>query len=156
VTGPEYDGIMSAPVFSPDGTRLAYIAKVDKKRLVVVDGVSGPQYDGIGRGDPVFSPDGRRVAYVAMNGGGQKEFVVVDGVSGAEYDEIAGNSPVFSPDGMRFAYIANKGRTQVVVVDRKPGPEFAAIAGGPVFHGDGTLEYLGMRYSGLYRVKHRF
>jgi sugar lactone lactonase YvrE len=95
------------------------------------------------------------LAYVAMKGGGQKEFVVVDGVSGPEYDVIAGNSPVFSPDGKRTAYIANKNRRQFVVVNGKQGPDFAAIAGGPFFRVDGTLEYLGMRYSGLYRVTHR-
>jgi hypothetical protein len=76
-------------------------------------------------------------------------------VEGKPYDAIAGNSPVFSPDSKKIAYLANKSRRQFMVVDGKTGPEFAAIPGGPLFHKDDSLEYIGMRYSGIYRVKHK-
>ena len=53
---------------------------------MVVDGVEGKEYDGIGQGSLVFSPDSKRVAYAAQRGG--KQLVVVDGVEGKEYDGI--------------------------------------------------------------------
>lgn len=68
-------------IMSPDGKRIAYKAhKPDPsdKELVVVDGVEGKEYDGIGPNNPVFSPDSKRVAYQAWGKG--KELLVIDGV----------------------------------------------------------------------------
>jgi roadblock/LC7 domain-containing protein len=78
-------------VFSPDGKRVAYAAKVGEKRFdanekwsAVVNGIEGRPYDGIGGLN--FSPNSRHVAYVA--GAGTKQFVVVDGNEGRQYDGL--------------------------------------------------------------------
>ena len=73
---------------------MAYVAARGGKRLVVVDGVEGKEYDGIGEGTPVFSPDSKRVAYAAARGA--KQLVVVDGVEGKEYDGIVARQLPFS------------------------------------------------------------
>jgi hypothetical protein len=65
---------------SLDKRHVAYAVKRGKKRLVVVDGVEGKEYDGIMDRPPVFSPDSERVAYEAEQG--SKMFAVVDGVEG--------------------------------------------------------------------------
>jgi Tol biopolymer transport system component len=84
------------PIFSPDSQRVAYLAMVGDKQVVVVDGQEEKPYDISGAtafGSPgnravVFSPDSRRVAYVATFGG--KDVVVVDGKEGKPYDGILG------------------------------------------------------------------
>jgi hypothetical protein len=86
------------PLFSPDSRRCAYYAGVlgSREMTVVVDGVAGPQYDGI-RG-PAFSPDSRHLAYVARRG--DKWRIVVDRDETDEaYDAIfAGSELVWDGD----------------------------------------------------------
>lgn len=80
--------------------------------------------------------------------------MVIDGQAGPEYDGIG--TPVFSPDSKRVAYLAVKDKKCLVVIDGQAGPEYGMIVkGGPTFQADGTLEYLAIKSSGLYRVKHR-
>jgi hypothetical protein len=76
--------------FSPDSKCLAYWAGRGGKWLVVVDGVEGKEYDGIG-GPPLFSPSSSRVAYWAWRG--NKTFVVVDRVEGKKYDNFQKSLP---------------------------------------------------------------
>jgi Tol biopolymer transport system component len=151
--GPEYDGIMEGrPILSPDSNRIGYAAQKGEKSFVVIDGQAGPEYDGIGEGLLVFSPDSKRVAYVAKKG--EKSFVVIDGQAGQEYDGIY--KLAFSPDGKHVAYLAVKDKKCLVVIDGQEGPEYEVIVkGGPTFRADGTLEYLAIKSSSLYRVKHK-
>ena len=64
--GPAFDRVIS-PLFSPDGTRIAYHAKKGGKRFVVIADVAGktvsqhPSYDHVF--DVRFSADGKSVAY---------------------------------------------------------------------------------------------
>ncbi len=65
--------------------------------------------------------------------------------------------PVFSPDGRHVAYKGSgtDGAWECVVVDGQPGPRYEALGPRPpVFHGDGTLEYLAFGDGVVYRVKH--
>ncbi|HYL11749.1 MAG TPA: hypothetical protein VEV41_01865 [Terriglobales bacterium] len=102
--GAKYDAIgEGAPIFSPDGKRVAYAAQKGAKLFVVVDGKAGAEYDTIGGGTLVFSPDGKRVAYGARKGANW--LVVVDGQEGAEYAWIGTLS--FSPGGV-LEYLATK------------------------------------------------
>jgi hypothetical protein len=91
--GPEHDDI-GGPILSPNGDRFAYAARTTSKWQMVVDGVPGPQYDGILGGSPAFSADDRRVAYVGN--AGNKYVAVVDGTAGREYDGIG-------TSGLRFS-----------------------------------------------------
>jgi Tol biopolymer transport system component len=124
--------------FSPDGKRLAWVARrevpvvVDEKTvmkqkpLVRVDGGFGKEYEEI-KGKPVFSPDSQRVAYAAK--GLASEMVVVDGKEGKKYDEVEEESLSFSPDSKRVAYQAKRGGKYVVVLDWKEGKEYSHIEG---------------------------
>ena len=98
---------------SPDSQRVAYVASVGNKWLVIVDGEEGKQYDGIGEGSLIFSPDSQRVAYAARVG--NKLLVVVDGEEGKQYDDIVrGGRIVFdSPDSLH--YLALKGNRVYLV-----------------------------------------
>jgi len=120
--------------------------------FVVVDGVEGKGYDGIGRG-LAFSPDSKRIAYITKRG--NKWAVVVDGlprptvtgarqnmaptrVEGRGYDGILDGSLVFSPDSTRVAYAAKRGGRWVVVVNRREGRGYDGILAGrePIFSPD--------------------
>jgi len=64
--GPAFEKVL-LPVFSPDGSHVAYRAKKDKQRFVVTMDAEGkkvkqhPPYEAVW--EPVFSPDGKFVAY---------------------------------------------------------------------------------------------
>ncbi len=149
--GLEFDEV-DRPVFSPDGQRLAYTAKIAKKReIIVLDGKEGPEFEEVGA--PRFSPDGKRLAYAARQG--KKWFVVADGEPGPQFAEVS--FPCFSPDGRHLAYAAFSQRREattpggaetelwVMIVDGKRGPEFEEL-GPPVFSPDGQhVAYWGKR-----------
>jgi WD40 repeat protein len=79
---------IDAPVFSPDGRRMAFIGTNfvhtggPNRFVVVVDGVAGNAYDRVE--SLVFSPDGRHVAYAAQSG--NRWSVVVDGREISSHD----------------------------------------------------------------------
>ncbi len=66
----------STVTFSPNGERVAYVARRGEKRLIVVDGQEGPEYQFI-LSQPLFSEDSAHVAYVAWEN--NTIVVVVDG-----------------------------------------------------------------------------
>jgi roadblock/LC7 domain-containing protein len=120
VHGPEYDQVRDL-ITSPDGQRVAYVARKRPNRdVVVVDRVEGREYDGIGYGCLRFSPNGTRVSYVATKG--REAVMVCDGVEGPEYDGV--EWPVFSPDSKRVAYEAHRGGKWLVFLDGVEGREY--------------------------------
>ena len=142
---------------SPDNRRVAYVAGVGGKPLVVVDGKEGKIYDSIsiGAGTPIFSPDSRRVAYVAK--AGDKSLVVVDGKEEKQYDGIMEGTPIFSPDSQRVAYAAGIGDKWLVVVDGKEGKEYDGIVNGAsiIFDSPDSLHYLVGKGKSIYLVEER-
>ncbi len=136
--GKRYDevcfGFREGIYFSPDSSRMAYIAarRIKEpegepsdpdyddtacyKSFVVIDGREEKEYDRIT--GLTFSKNGKRFGYTAKVGlkenqlkmslpeewDYEKEFVVVDGVEYKKYDEIRGL--VFSADGKHFACAA--------------------------------------------------
>lgn len=129
-----------APVFSPDSKRVAYVAKNDKRWVVVVDGQAGPEFDRIS-GFPIFGPDSKHFAYTGVLN--KKNKLVVDGKEiGADYEQSA--QPAFSPDGTRLAYLADQGKESFVVLDGQPCAGVGGFVGGPVaFSPDGKhLTYI--------------
>jgi hypothetical protein len=130
---------VTAPVFSPDGRRVAYAVRRDKDTsTVIVDGEPGPVLPSIVAG-PVFSPDSQHVAVVISEG--DAKILVVDGVktagsaaSGADF--IVGLA--FAANNRRGAYIGIDGGNMYeqgytrrarrrVYVDGTPGPEYNAL-----------------------------
>lgn len=112
-----HPAIVHGPVFTSNGTRLAYIARDSSvgKDFVVVDGIEAKHYDEIISG-PVFSPDGKRYAYTARIG--QSRVVVIDGREQAKHWSIP-YGPLFSPDSQRIAWTVqttSEGRLEHYVV----------------------------------------
>lgn len=117
-------------LFSKDGSRVAYVAMMASaapglpKSHVVLDGVMGPEYDGIS--EMMFV--GPRFVYIGRTKE-QKSVVVVDGkVQGAPFDGI--NLLMGSDDG-HYAFVATRGNSWMVVLDgvegkvhQRPAEEF--------------------------------
>ena len=131
--------ILETIVLSPDGRRLAYIAIVDEKSIMVVDGLEGKSYDAIS-GAPIFSPNSQRVAYLAV--AGTEQMVVVDGIEGSPYEGIGrhavctleGDDQVcseilFSPDSQHVAFVALDNGAVFTVVDDLPAETYFSIVG---------------------------
>lgn len=117
-------------VFSPDGSRVAYIVKADGKETIVVNSESGPFYDSVR--EPVFSKDRLGIAYIANKGG--KECVVVDGREGAWFDSI--DKLMFASDG-RVVYAARRGEKWLVVSGSRESFPFDESPNPLVISGDG-------------------
>jgi hypothetical protein len=129
---------------------VAYPTEREDKQLVVVDGVEGKEYDGIGPGSLVFSPEGKRVAYAALRG--DKWLVVVDGVEGKKYDRIGG--VLFCPDGRCVTYTVRRGGKWLIVVDGAEGNEYDGFLRGSriVFDNPRSLHTLAVRRGEFFRV----
>jgi len=126
---------------SPDSKRVAYVAPHGDKRLVVVDGVEGKEYDDWAAA--VFSPDSKRLAYAAQRG--DKWLVVVDGVEGKECDGIGARGVIFSPESKRVAYGAKRGGKLLVVMDGAEGKEYDGIANLAFSPGGKRVAYAAVR-----------
>lgn len=101
-------------VFSSNGRRVGYAAADRDGMSAVVDGIVGPEYDGILSGTLVFSPDSGGFAYGAHDG--VQQVVVRDSEENARYHGVLGR-PLYSPDSRRFLYAASDGRRQFIVLD---------------------------------------
>jgi len=117
VAGKEFDGLVATSFrISPDGKRVAYLAKSKDKTVCVADGIESKKYDFIGFGiDLHFSDDWRRLSYIAQRR--NKWVAVIDGKESEEYDAIGSSGVAFSPDSRHLAYEASLAVRWVVVVD---------------------------------------
>lgn len=110
--GPTYRSIGEfSTKASPDNTKFAYVGiKENGKRVLVVDGEAGKEYDSIdGKlnhyGMDFFTPIGNKLIFKAQVG--DKHFMVVEGKEGKAYDYI---TSVFATiDGAHMAYVAAQG-----------------------------------------------
>ena len=108
--GPVFDEI-GVPLWSADGSHLAYAARRDRDWLIVLDGrelVGGKHV-----GDPVFSRDGSRFGFVARRG--KQSVAVIDGHD-HPFDLAFEDTLVFSQDHRRWAIVAGDlGREQMFI-----------------------------------------
>ena len=116
---------------SPDGKHIAYAAKREKGKCVVLDGHAGRTYPEIpeqhlterGRDPQIrFSSQGGHITYVARRA--DSYVVVADEREGKPYEYIEVGAPVFSSDGNRLAYVAKLDGKELVVTDGKEGKPF--------------------------------
>ncbi len=111
------------PVWSSDGTKLAYISRANGTRNLYVT-LAEPTGNGIGvalqvthyedggfLGEPTWSPDGSRIAFIRGTSEGNRTVLVAatDGTTGnpptvAEH----GEHPTWAPDGGKIAYSFGK------------------------------------------------
>lgn len=97
-----------SPVWSPDGTRIAFISDSFTRTLSVMNA------DGTGRTeiiagalDPSWGPDGTRIAVMRERDGLPAAVVIVDLTTLEEtiVTEAATMEPVWSPDGSKIAFV---------------------------------------------------
>jgi Tol biopolymer transport system component len=121
------DDAASRPVWSPDGSRLAYV----KDGRIIIDGqaASDPPEHG-DDGDPAWSPDGRTVAFSRSfddpRGDALSQIVLHDTLTGIErvlleqhLDDhwTAIQAPHFTPDGLAVAYTRDRRDSDEIHVD---------------------------------------
>ncbi len=141
---------------SPDNRRVAFAARTGHKRLVVVDGENGKEYDNIMDGTPVFSSNSQRIAYAALED--NEIFMVVDeNEERKQYDDVLKGTLVFSPDSKYVVYGAAKGGDKLLVVDgeeRDSHGNIVTFGGGRiVFDSLDSLHYLAQKGADIYLVE---
>jgi Tol biopolymer transport system component len=125
------DAYPERPLFSPDGSKVAYRAWVGKKSSVWInDKRVSPEFDGEILPDLTFSPDGSRVAYTVVH-----EKLRSIWINGKRQFNNAGN-PVFSPDGSKVAYYSYENKS-VYINDKKVSLEIS-FSHGLVFSPNGS------------------
>jgi Tol biopolymer transport system component len=144
-------GYASSVVFSPDSSRLAYLAHFGQMKRVFVDGKAEDVEMDFLVGGMVFSDDSKRLAHGGRRG--NKFFLVVDGKKGADYDALGYFG--FSHYGKHMAFAAKKGDQWAIVVDGQERAKYDAVPAGPVFRSDGVLELLATDQTSLYRIEVR-
>ncbi len=110
----------TAPIWSPDGQKIAFVSQRDGNREIYVMDADGQNAVNITRHPaddwtPSWSPDGTRLAFSSFRTGGWEVFVVEmdclaapescpDRLTQITNDDNANILPVWSPDGTRFAF----------------------------------------------------
>lgn len=120
--GPDFSSV-GFPVFSSDGSKLAYCAMQNGKWFIMLNDKKGPDFEQVSV--PVFSPDGDKLAYPAMQDG--KWFVMLNDKKSREFDLVY-STMSFSPDGNKIAYGAKQGNKSFIMVNENKGPEFDGVS----------------------------
>ena len=130
--------------WSPDGTRIAFIAnRVGDRRIFVMNadgtGLVRLTDHRVGNGAPAWSPDGRRIAFTVQRFGNDEIFVI--NADGTELVNLTHHpaddaAPAWSPDGHRIAFTSNRsGNNEIYTMNdvvegrryfRKDGTEVSA------------------------------
>jgi hypothetical protein len=130
-----------SPVFSPDGLHMAFGARGNNgKYMVVLDDKSGPaEFEAIGK--VVISPDGKSVAFA-----GQKNFrrtcAINSGI--ASMNDFV-RDVVWSPDSKKVAYVGQNQGKWFVEVNYRRGDDFDEVLTAPVFSADSKKCAYGVR-----------
>jgi hypothetical protein len=126
--GQSYQAI-STIRFSPDGRRLAYVARRGGRSIVVLDGQEFGPYERLIPDSLAFSPDGGHLAWIA--GRGEQQMIVVDGVEGGAYTAVLSAGPLaFDPTGAINAIAVRQTilqRKQVGVIMQVPQRQLLAL-----------------------------
>jgi Tol biopolymer transport system component len=115
------------PIWSPDGTKLAYMAGADLDIWVVSASGGLPRHLTTGKGieQPVqWQPRGDRLAYVATGKGGTVGAGQIDVATGAARPIVAEKRfvvPFWSPDGSKIAYMVVAGSNTTLWVADSTG-----------------------------------
>ena len=130
--GTESGGVRSFPVWSPDGTRIAYLD--DGVWVMNTDGTN-QRFLLLSSTRPAWSPDSTRIAYATTGRGGGGIWVVNADGTNRQQLATSGVTPVWSPDGTRIAYAPYSdgvsGGVWVVNADGTNQQQLTTSGGGP-------------------------
>jgi uncharacterized protein YjdB len=147
----------SDPVFSPDGSRIAFVSQRDGNAEIYVMNADGtgstritndPQADG----RPSFTPDGLALVFHSARTAGKQQIwtVNVDGTGLTQLTRDSVNSsPTVSPDGQTIAYVSSRNKDGDIWLMNRDGTNQRQFTRSPQqreseprFLRDGTLAYL--------------
>ena len=124
-----------SPVWSPDGSRLAYVSFENKKPIVYVHSLLSGQRTVVANfkgsnSAPVWSPDGRRLAVTLAKEGGSQIFLINADGSGAQ--RISTGSSInteafFTPDGQTLYFTSDRGGSPQIYSTALSGGEVRRI-----------------------------
>jgi TolB protein len=155
-----------SPAWSPDGTKLAYMAFEGKRTVVYVqDLAKGPrevvaEYPGINSA-PAWSPDGKRLA-LALSKDGNSEIYVLD-LASRRLTRLTSNAaidtePAWAPDGKSLVFTSDRGgQPQIYRIPATGGTSRRLTFEGsynarPAFSPDGSALAMVHGSGGKYRI----
>jgi len=150
-------GAATEPAFSPDGSRLAYVATRDGQPQIWVMDADGSNPARLTNapgphGGPVFTADGQGVVYHALRTGHQQIFA--QSITGSDAIQLtqepsSNSDPTVSPDGETIAFVSNREGNSDIWLMSKDGSNQRAFThtpqmreSAPAFLRDGSLAYL--------------
>jgi len=132
-------GMLSSPVWSPDGKRLAFVQgdRRGNSDIVVLDLASGRARrltDGNGiNTEPSWNPNGTQIAFTSDREGGPQVFLMQD--DGSNLRRLTGEglynaSPAWSPNGAMLAYVSRfEGKFDLFVYKLGEGKAYQITTG---------------------------
>ena len=116
-----------APVWSPDGSRIAFVSKRDGNWEIYVMNADGTESERLTHEDatdfaPAWSPDGKLIAFESYRDGDMEIYVMAadgsDQTNLTQFPRGSDHGPTWAPDGEHIAYYSNRaGGWDVFVVD---------------------------------------
>jgi hypothetical protein len=136
--------------WSPSGDRIAYFARDEKTRTLILQNVLTrdvemrvPMRSVDDPESPDFSPDGRKIAFSALQGGVGDIWVVdleTEQVTNVTKDAFADHGPTWAPDGKSLLYVARvSGNEKLFRLDLETGQKAQLTFG---THDDTPAQFL--------------
>ena len=142
------------PVWSPDGTRIAYVADPPRPRFYISDPLwkstrlftraadgrdkrdVAPSLGGVTLSPPQWSPDGQRLSFLVEEEGEEYErshFLYTVALDGSKLQKIseAITSPSWSPSGGQLAFGRNDGQVDAIYTVKPDGTDERKLVDAP-------------------------
>jgi TolB protein len=121
-------GIDVSPVFSPDGSQVAFVSdRGGTPQIYIMDvegkGLKRITFEGNYNTSPAWSPNGKWIAFVGRKNGKNQIFMIKsDGTELKQLTDSGNNeSPTFSPDGLFIAFDSDRDGNRGIYIMRING-----------------------------------